>query len=228
MILQSPTIVLKSFPYGDTSLISRCLTREMGKIGVIVRGARRKKNPMGAYFQPMSYLDLMFYYKQTRDLQTVSKASFSELWLNIQNHLKPMSIGLSILEMTERAITDHDPHPELFDELVTCLRALDAQSFPVNIVYWYYEMQLLTQLGFKPDLSLNDFPGMNLPDPNSGPNSKIILTKLQTSRLSSLPNFTVTQKDKTIVSQYLLAQIHYHFEEIKSLKSLDVLKKILL
>ncbi len=226
MIVQSPAIVLKSFPYGDTSLIARCLTRDLGKISVIVRGARRKKNPMGAYFQHLSYLDVIFYYKQSRELQTISKASFLEPWLNLQTDLKTVSIALAIIELTEKAITDHDPHPELFDELINCIRALDIKSHPANVLYWYYEMKLLTLLGFKPDLSTDDLPGINLPVMQNHPSSLNILSTLQKHSLESLPELDIKPIDKTIVSQYLLTQIHYHFEGIKSLKSLEVIKKI--
>ena len=61
MIIQSQAIVLKSFSYSETSIIARCFTREMGKISVIIRGAKRKNSPNAAYFQPANYLDLVFY-----------------------------------------------------------------------------------------------------------------------------------------------------------------------
>ncbi len=77
MITNSTAIVLKRFPYSESSIIARCFVREMGKVSFIVHGAHRKKSPMGSYFQPINCLDLVYYYKETRDLQTVSKASFS-------------------------------------------------------------------------------------------------------------------------------------------------------
>ena len=44
MIAQTPAIVLKSFPYGETSIIARCFSKNYGKISLIVKGARTKKN----------------------------------------------------------------------------------------------------------------------------------------------------------------------------------------
>ena len=58
MIINTPAVVLKSFPYGETSIIARCYTKEQGKVSLIVKGARRKKSPLAAYFQPMNYLDI--------------------------------------------------------------------------------------------------------------------------------------------------------------------------
>ena len=43
MIMQTPAIVLKSFPHGETSIIARCFSRNYGKISLIIKGARTKK-----------------------------------------------------------------------------------------------------------------------------------------------------------------------------------------
>ena len=63
MIKNSIAIVLKRFPYSDTSLIARCFVKDLGKVSFIVHGAHRKKSPMGAYFQPANCLNLVYYFK---------------------------------------------------------------------------------------------------------------------------------------------------------------------
>ena len=122
MIIQSQAIVLKSFSYSDTSIISRCFTREMGKISVIVHGAKKKNQQKSAYFQPASYVDLVFYFKETREIQTVSKASFVQTWPHLQNDLKKIAYVLSVIELTDKTVIDRDPHKDLFDELVNVIR----------------------------------------------------------------------------------------------------------
>ena len=77
MIVKTPAIVLKRFPYGETSIIVRCFTREEGKVSIIIKGAKRKKNHYASFFQPINYLDLVYYYKPNRDIQTFSKVSFN-------------------------------------------------------------------------------------------------------------------------------------------------------
>ena len=88
MIINTQAVVLKSFPYGETSIIARCYTRDHGKVSLIVKGARRKKSPMAAYFQSMNYLDIVYYSKETRSLQAVSKASFVEIWSGLNSDIK--------------------------------------------------------------------------------------------------------------------------------------------
>ena len=80
MIVHSRAIVLKSFSYSNTSIIARCFTREKGKVSVIIHGAKKKNSQKAAYFQPANYLDLVLYFKETREIQTVSKVSFVQIW----------------------------------------------------------------------------------------------------------------------------------------------------
>ena len=88
MIKNSVGIVLKRFPYSETSLIARCFVKDLGKVSFLVHGAHRKKSPMSAYFQPANCLNLVFYFKESRELQTISKASFNHSWSNISKDLK--------------------------------------------------------------------------------------------------------------------------------------------
>ena len=50
MIAQTPAIVLKSFPYRETSIIARCFSKNYGKISLIVKGARTKKKSKASFF----------------------------------------------------------------------------------------------------------------------------------------------------------------------------------
>ena len=76
MIINTPAIVLKSFPYGDTSLIARCFSKDNGKISLIIKGARSKKSSKTSQFQPLSYIDIIYHYKPNRKLQTLTKVDF--------------------------------------------------------------------------------------------------------------------------------------------------------
>ena len=227
MIINTPAVVLKSFPYGETSIITRCYTRDHGKVSLIVKGARRKKSPMAAYFQPMNYLDIVYYYRNTRSLQAISKASFVEIWSNMNMNLKQIAFGLAVIELTEKTNTENDPHPELFDELTAVLNAINYSKYRLNLVFWYYQIKLLTILGLKPDFYNLEDRGTTFPDPFAGQNSKMILENLSNNSLEKIENITATDKDRKAISEYLMAFIRYHFEDINGLKSFSVLKKII-
>jgi DNA repair protein RecO (recombination protein O) len=232
MIVHSPAVVLRRFSYSDTSIIARCFTQEMGKISFMIRGAKRKKSPQTAFYEPMSHLDLVFYYNERRDMQTVSKASFATTYKNINGDLKRIAYGMAVVELTEKTIIDHDPHSDLFIVLLNILHAIDTRAEQLNLVYWYYQIKLLTLLGFKPDLDNREFAGLVLPDPTTGPNSAQILSFLISGSLSDtgfqskLNKLSVSSKDRKVISQYINTCLYYHFDGLKELKSLGVLKAL--
>ena len=232
MIVHSPAVVLRRFSYSDTSIIARCFTQEMGKISFMIRGAKRKKSPQTAFYEPMSHLDLVFYYNERRDMQTVSKASFATTYKNIHGDLKRIAYGMAIVELTEKTMIDNDPHSELFIELLNILHTIDTRAEQLNLVYWYYQIKLLTLLGFKPDLDNREFAGLVLPDPTTGPNSAQILSFLISGNLSDtgfqskLNKLSVSSKDRKVISQYINTCLYYHFDGLKELKSLGVLKAL--
>ena len=99
-------------------------------------------------------------------------------------------------------------------------------------MYWYYQIKLLTLLGFRPDLDNREFAGLLLPDPTKGPNSAQILSFLSSGNLSDtgvqskLNELSVSYKDRKVISQYINACLYYHFDGLKELKSLRVLKAL--
>ena len=227
MIIHTPAIVLKSFPYGDTSLIARCFSEDKGKISLIIKGARSRKSPKSAQFQPLSYVDVIYYNKPSRELQVLSKVNFRESWPKILEDLRSVTLSMAILEMTEKTLLDEDPHPELFKALVDTLRAFNEKKADPNILFWFYECALLTHLGFQPNLDKRDFPGLTLTDPNAGPNSGLILASLLAEDIENLPTDEVTPLDRKIIGDYLWTSLRYHFDGLAKIKSMDVVRKIL-
>ena len=233
MIVETPAIVLKKIQYGDTSVIANCFTREYGKVGIMVRGAQRKKSPRNSYFQPTSFIDIIFYHKPNRDLHTLSKVSFRRNWIRFQDDLKRISYALATVELVEKTITDEDAHEELFDELINTLQFFHDEESHFNLCFWYFELQLLRLLGFQPHLEEREFPGFVLPDPYGGPNSKTILELLMSSNISDplfrkqLAEQVVTSKDRHVIGNYITSSLEYHFETYRNMKSLKILKQLL-
>ena len=227
MIINTPAIVLKSFPYGDTSLIARCFSKNQGKISLIIKGARNKKSSKTSQFQPLSYIDIIYNYKPNRKLQILNKADFLEYWPKIIDDLHKISLSMAILELTDKTISENDSHPELFSILIKLFQSYNDKKSDPNLLFWFYECALLTHLGFRPSLQKYDLPGLHLPDPNSGPNSGVILASLLSGDIKNLPSDSITKVDRKIISDYLWMSLCYHFENLYKAKSIKIAKKLL-
>ncbi len=227
MIIHTPVIVLKSFPYGDTSIIARCFSKNQGKISLIIKGARNQKSPKGAHFEPMSYIDVIYNYNPNRELHTVSKVTFIQYWSNILNDLQSITLSMAILDMTEKTLSYEDPHPVLFSILKNVLKAFNKKKSNPNMLFWFYECALLNNLGFRPNLNENELPGLTLPNINTDANIVLILNNLLSGDIEKINEYDINDKNRKVISNYLWMLLCYHFDNLRNVKFKKVIKTIL-
>ncbi len=148
MILNTEAVVLHTRRFSETSLIVTLLTRERGKITVLARGAFRPKSKYASVLQPMGYLRLIFYWKEGRDLQTLSAAETIERFPRLASSLEKMTAGLTILELVNACLHDDGAHPQLFSDLVSALRGLDQPNVQESAVTLWFMARLANELGY--------------------------------------------------------------------------------
>ena len=227
MIINSDAIVLKRFPYGESSLICRCFVKEIGKTSFIVHGAHRKKSSKAAYFQPGNCINIIFYYKDNRNLQTISRTSFSKNWIHIQNDLKKIAYTMAVIELTDKCISENDEHKDLFIILLNVLEKIENEPSQLNLIYWYYQYQLLEKLGFKPDFDQSELDFIPLPNPYKSTNAKMVFGCFENGEMGINKNISLLKNDRKIISNYLNTCLGIHFSELKNIKSLKVLNSLL-
>tara|TARA_B100000287_G_scaffold405110_1_gene428413 strand:+ start:685 stop:1383 length:699 start_codon:yes stop_codon:yes gene_type:complete len=229
VIVDTPAIVLKTFPYGETSLISRCFTKEKGKVSFIIKGARSKKNPIAPYFQPLSFIQIIYNENEKRDLQIVSKAHFIKIWLKISQSLKKMTLLQSILEITDLSLEINDPNHGLFESLIEVIELYESDSINSNVAFWFYECAVLSETGFRINLKV-DNPGL-IEDDSSNLNDqkqcRYILQNLINKNFGEISFEKFLPEEKKLVSNFLYNQLCYHIEGFDRLKSFKVAKNIL-
>ena len=228
MIVNTPAIVLKSFSYGDSSLIARCFSKNNGKISLIVKGAKSTKSPKVSYFQPLSYIDIIYNHKVNRELQVLSKVNFREYWSKILDDLYKISLTMTILEITDKVLSENDPHPSLFLVLKEVLKSYNNTCIDPNLLFWFYECALLSYLGFHPNLEDPKLAGLVLPDIKNDSDCIIILSTLLAGNINELPKKRVAKETSNLISNYLWKLMSYHFEGLSTIKSFSVVKKLLL
>lgn len=151
-IIRTEAVVLRTIEYSETSQIVTLFTHEKGKITVMAKGARRPNNSFGASLQPMAYTQVVFYYKPTRSMQTLSESALVEPMHAIHRSLRKITIGLRIVELLRALLEEEDPQPDAFALAIHTLRRLnEADDRPGN-VWPYFQLQLATLLGFAPSV----------------------------------------------------------------------------
>lgn len=148
MILNTEAVVLHTRRFSETSLIVTFFTRDRGKLTVLARGAFRPKSKYASVLQPMGYLRLIFYWKEGRDLQTLSSAETIERFQRLTSSLERMTAGLTILELVNACLHDDGAHQQLFDDLVAALQGLDQPNVQESAVTLWFMVRLANELGY--------------------------------------------------------------------------------
>ena len=224
MIINTDAIVLKTFSYGETSLISRCFTKDKGKISFIIKGAKSKKNLISPYFQPLSFINIIYKENEKRELQIVSKVSFVQIWTRIPLSLKKMSLSQSILEISDFTLEKDDPYPNLFDILIKTFQNFESGDLNENIIFWNYECKILSEMGFM--INIEDNFDSSLPSLKKDENNFTTIQQLINGNLLKIDIDTISLEDKKRVSNFFYQRLCYYFEGFERLKSFKVIKDI--
>ena len=226
MIINTNAIVLKTFSYGETSLISRCFTEDRGKISFIIKGAKSKKKLIAPYFQPLSYINIIFNENEKRELQIISKVSFVKIWTKIPLSLKKMTLSQSVLEISDFTLERNDPYPNLFKILIKTFLYFENGDFDENIVFWHYECKVLSEMGFLIDTEDNQEFIQGSIRLKKTDTSFSVLQNLIKGNLSKININSLSKKENRDVSKFLYHKLCYYFEGFERIKSFQVIKDI--
>jgi len=154
MIVKSEAIVLRTMRYRETSRIAALYTKEIGKISVVAKGARDGRSRLGGALQPMNHVGVLFYMKESRDLQLLTQCDIVRSFPALSTDLDRMAAAMAAVELTDAVTPAEEPNPPLFDLLCATLDAVSgATKQPGNALY-YFELHLLGIIGFRPDLAV--------------------------------------------------------------------------
>ena len=126
MIVRTDAVVLRTLDYSETSRIATLLTRSHGVVGALARGARRPTSTFGSTLQPMSAVQVVFYHRPGRGLQTLKEASHIVRWKTLTQDFHRVPLGLRAVEVARGVLGEGEAHPLALDLLIRTLAVLDA------------------------------------------------------------------------------------------------------
>ena len=145
-------VVLQAFSYGETSKILRLLTRTHGVQSVIAKGALRPKSRYGGVLEPFTEGVASFYYRDNRELQTLSAFELTRSQQSLGRDLLRFG-GASLLAELIIRTGSEEPQPGLFDAFCAALHVIrDAPPDSLEAALLSQVWLLVGMLGFEPAL----------------------------------------------------------------------------
>jgi DNA repair protein RecO (recombination protein O) len=146
---QSTAIVLRTVEFSETSLIVTLLTRDLGRLSAIAKGARRPKGPFEGSLDLLAVCRVVVIRKTSDSLDLLTEAKLHKQFRGGQKSLPRLYGGYYIAEMLRLLTDDHDPHPDVYDLTIQTLQQIDGDGDVASSLI-YFDAQLLRMLGHAP------------------------------------------------------------------------------
>ncbi|MCZ6596388.1 MAG: DNA repair protein RecO [Planctomycetota bacterium] len=146
-------LVLRRYPYGETSLIVHALSRTHGRIHILAKGAYRLKSRYSGVLDLFDTLRLEWRASKGSELAILSAGSITARRLQIPRDLERYRTALSILELVDLAAVPGRPELALFDLTERWLDLLAAGRAAPWIASIAFDLRFLQNLGLSPALA---------------------------------------------------------------------------
>lgn len=163
-------IVLKRSDLGEADRVLTLFTPHKGKFHAIAKGSRRPVSKLAGHVELLNRSQLQV--ALGRNLDIVTQAEVRENFLRLRTELWHMTCGFYLAELVDRFVEERVPHADIYTLLLQTLRYLEADasalaqqssrtdvdeekpdSDKTPLLLRYFELRLLTAVGYAPSLN---------------------------------------------------------------------------
>ncbi|NNG26758.1 MAG: DNA repair protein RecO [Ignavibacteriaceae bacterium] len=148
-IIETESVVLSKLAYGDSSIIADLFTEDYGRISVIVKGGRSPKSKIGLLVDPLNHLQVVFYKKDTRDIQLLSSAEILSHFPSLKDHLQKLKYAYGVIELIKNLMAEHEVNKRLFKGVVRILSRINSSNEKPDVSFGRFFLFLLKEIGYE-------------------------------------------------------------------------------
>lgn len=150
MLQKCEGIVIRTTDYGETNKIVTLYTRELGKIGVMARGAKKPNSRLAAITQHFTYGYFLIY--QNKGLGNLQQGETISSFRGIREDIYLTAHASYVVELLDKSTEDRKPNPYLFELVQQTLNYFN-EGYDVDVLTNIFEMKMLNTLGLYPQLN---------------------------------------------------------------------------
>jgi DNA repair protein RecO len=172
-------VCIRHWDWSETSQTVSLLTRDHGIVRGLAKGAKRERSSYSGGIELLTRGEVLMIVKPGDALAVITSWDLRETFPAASRSLRAFHAGMFLIDAVAHALTTHDPHPNVFDALLTALRALAAPGHEESVVVAFL-WSLLTDTGHQPEVHAEPAPaspttygfaprlGTLVPDPGDG------------------------------------------------------------
>ncbi len=149
MLQETEAIVLKTIDWKETSKVVVFYTARHGKVSAIAKGVKRVKNSSIESIEPFTLVELIYYNKEDRDLQIVSKCAIKRFFGEMRQDLLKMAYASYVIQLVDELVSGRERSEALFDLAAETLAAIE-KARELELIVRAFELKLVKILGYLP------------------------------------------------------------------------------
>ena len=146
---RTEAIVIRRSDFGEADRLLTLFSRDRGKKRSIAKGARKPQSRKTGHVE--LFMRSKFLVAEGRDLDIITQAEMVAAYARLRDDLVRATYAAYAVELLDRFTVEDDPHPDIYELLVSALEAFSADD-DVLLAARYYELHLLSLTGFQPRL----------------------------------------------------------------------------
>lgn len=238
MLHKTQGIVLNFIRYKETSIITKIYTEAFGVQSYIVNGVRGSRGKPGrktatkiAFFQPLTLLDLVVYYKKAGQryasgLNRISEIKCLEPYQSLPYDFKKSGIGIFMAELLGKVLTEEEEHPELFVFLRQSLLLFDHQTIRYENFHLQFMLKLSRYLGFPPGSAQEVNQQLTIAFGGNSLEDQEITALQELIKADYTEHVKMNNSVRRNLLENLLRYYRLHVDNLGELKSVHILREL--
>ena len=146
---QTEAIIIKKTKLGEADRILTLYTSDLGKIQAVAKGVRRPRSKLAGHLELLTHSLVSL--ARGRNLDTITGSQTITSFLPLKSDLHLTSYALYATELVNQFTADQIENRPLFRLLLATMEQL-SQAGNTELVLRHFELQLLNEVGYRPQL----------------------------------------------------------------------------
>lgn len=148
-LYQAEGIILRRRDLGEADRLLTVFSREHGKLRQIAKGVRKPQSRKAGHLELFTRVRLLV--ARGRELDIITQAEAIEGFPHVRSDLDLVGYAGYVIELLDHFSVDGEPNAPLYKLIHETLSRLDRGEAPKSVIR-HYELRLLDQTGFRPEL----------------------------------------------------------------------------
>jgi DNA repair protein RecO (recombination protein O) len=238
MLATTEGVILHVLKYGESSVIATIYTKHFGRQAYIINSPRTGKTTKRPGLQSMFLVNIVAYYKDSREIHRVKEIKNYPAYQNIPFDILKSTQALFISEILYKILHEQESSPDLYSFIKNSFLFFDLAEVTVSNFHIYFLLRLTEYLGFMPDMRMSGknscldlHQGIIVPyepahDFFVNAEATQLICILSNLKISDLGGLKISKNMRSYLINKLVEYYWLHFENMGEIKSLKVLREV--